>query len=1074
MAFSPRLLSTQVAVALISAALCLGGIPAIASAQTGPTISGYTAADHDSRLNITGQNFGSDPASVTIDGSPASVVSWSATRVTVNLPTTAGPGTLTLTTVQGLSTSVAFSGVERGYYTLTPQGAVTAHGPVATYGDLTSLGAAATSPAVQMVMTANGQGYWILAQNGSIYNFGDATPLGGVSTPITAVGMAVLPSGTGAYVLSRTGTVYAIGTATNYGSPPAPIPAAAIAVTQTGEGYWVLSQTGAVYAFGDAKDFGSVPHMTPLSTPAPALANGTLVRLKGTSPVFLVENHVLYHIPTLQVLSGMGKSAASVITVDSLNGYRLGLPCIVPYPDGTLLQDTATQTEYVVQNGVLHPVANAPAATAVPAVRIAAILPNWPVGPSVSLPSPYFPTGTLLRVKGHAIVYLVDQNTLRPLATKAVFDGSGFAWASVVTVPRLPPLPIGATIASPLPPFQTGALYRRQGAPAVYVDMGGVLRHIPSVALFTALGFSWQNIHTVSSLGTLPMGAPLGSTAIPAAQDASPAAEAVGLVPTANDGGYWILLQNGKVDAFGNAPFFGDPTAAEMGQAKAVALAVTPDGGGYSILTSAGQVYSFGDALSAPSASGAIDLAMSPTPDDPAVSTTSAASASSFYVLAYGSFMPHYDGSYSTMVDEAPALSAILPTWYYEQQNPTTLAWTIGSPPAGSNAVVAQAHQEGLQVWPMIGSISVGPFQTASAIQATVQQIVAAVQQNDYDGVTIDFEPTEFNGLSLAQVSQQYTNFVAALGPALHAIGKKLMVDVYATFYPNSPYNLAAIAPYVNYINIMTYGEYDSYTEAGPNAALSWLTSVYQTAISDGANPSQIIMGLGPYGDYWSFNNSGLDQGAPLGDDAYVSDAQVATLLNQNPNIVPVWDPTTGSEVFMTNEYVNSNGDWTANPNGEAVAPTETLSIADEGTFLPQVQNLQGLLNYILLRYAVDHHQPVPSYLPLAQDGHYGPLTTEAVAQFQQDFQVANATPGVYGPSTEAALSQVIQTWNLGEYQYWINSTESLQASLTQVAIPDKLGGIAIWRLPFESSDFWTMLEQTVTINPDGHEEATP
>jgi hypothetical protein len=27
-----------------------------------------------------------------------------------------------------------------------------------------------------MVMTANGQGYWILTQNGQIYNFGDAPP----------------------------------------------------------------------------------------------------------------------------------------------------------------------------------------------------------------------------------------------------------------------------------------------------------------------------------------------------------------------------------------------------------------------------------------------------------------------------------------------------------------------------------------------------------------------------------------------------------------------------------------------------------------------------------------------------------------------------------------------------------------------------------------------------------------------------------------------------------------------------------------------------------------------------------
>ncbi|MCY0899286.1 MAG: glycosyl hydrolase family 18 protein [Firmicutes bacterium] len=1070
MACSPRSMTTQVAVALISAALFVGGIPQFASAQTGPTISGYTASDHGSVLTITGDNFGSTEASVTIDGSSATVVNWSNDRVTVDLPSAAGPGTLTVTTAQGLTTSIAFSGVERGYYTLTVQGAVTAHGSVPAYGGLTTVSPPVTSPAVQMVMTANGQGYWILTQNGQIYNFGDAPPLGGVSTPITAVGMAVLPSGTGAYVLSRTGTVYTVGNATNYGSPPQPIQAVAIQVTSTGDGYWVLSQSGTVYAFGDASNFGSVPVPSQPSTTAPTLPNGALVRVKGTSPVFLVEHDTLYHVPDLAVLRELGKNPASVLVVDTLRGLELGPPLLAPYPDGTVIHVTATHSLYVVQKGVLHPIATDPPSFLAPIVTVSQLKPNWPVGAPVALPPSYVADGTLIRVKGDATVYVVENQSLRAIASASLFNDLGFQWSSVITVPQLPGLPMGSALTTAAPLFQNGALYRLQGSTAIYVDEGNVLRHVPSAALFNAMGFSWADVHTIPSISPLTVGPPLGSTTIPAV--AASIVQAVTLIPTAQDLGYWILLQNGHVETFGNAVSYGQLTPAELGSGTAVSMAVTPDQGGYSILTSEGNIYSFGDALPGSAQTGTVALAMSPEPTQSPISTTSSTAASTFYVLAYGSFMPHYDGSYSTMVDNANALSAIIPTWYYEQQNPTTLAWTIGTPPPGSSAVVLQAHQQGLEVWPMIGSISVGPFQTASAIQSTVQQIVSAVQQNGYDGVTIDFEPTIFNGLTLAQVSQQYTNFVAALGPALQAIGKKLMVDVYASFYPNSPYNLPAIAPYVNFINIMTYGEFDSYTEAGPDAALNWLESVYQTAISDGVSPAKLIMGLGPYGDYWSFNNSGLDQSAPLGNDAYVSDAQVSALLSQNPSIVPIWDPTTGSEVFMTNEYVNDNGAWTVNPTGEAVAPPATLSIADESRFLAPVQNLQGLLNYVLLRYAVTNHQPIPSYLPLAQDGHYGPLTTEAVTQFQQDFQVANATPGVYGPTTEAALAQIIQGWNLGEYQYWINSTTSLQESVTEVALPDKLGGIAIWRLPFESSNFWTMLDKTAPINPEGHEEA--
>jgi peptidoglycan hydrolase-like protein with peptidoglycan-binding domain len=223
-------------------------------------------------------------------------------------------------------------------------------------------------------------------------------------------------------------------------------------------------------------------------------------------------------------------------------------------------------------------------------------------------------------------------------------------------------------------------------------------------------------------------------------------------------------------------------------------------------------------------------------------------------------------------------------------------------------------------------------------------------------------------------------------------------------------------------------------------------------------------MGFGPYGDYWSFNNSGIDANAPLGNDVYVSDSQVQQLLQANPSIVPVFDPTYQSEIFMTNEYVNSSGQWTVNPNGSAVAPTQTLSTSDQNTYNPQVVNLQGLLNYILVRWAVENNQPVPSYLNLTQDGKYGSLTAQAVTQFQQDFNVAGATPGTYDQATQAALTQVIQQWNIGEYQYWLDTTQSMQNRVQQVAIADQLGGMAVWRVPFETSDFWSTLQSTVTV----------
>jgi spore germination protein YaaH len=1052
------------ALAVLISALCILFFSGVTFAQSIPIISKYTVNTAQTTLTIVGENFGTVAGTVSLDASSATIVAWGNTQITIDLSAQAGPGTLTVVDSTGTEASVPFSGIERGYYTLSSNGVVTAHGNISTYGDLQTLTNPPSSPAVELVPTADNKGYWILTQSGSVYGFGDATSFGSVNASITAVAMAPTPSGNGMYVLSSTGNVYTLGQAVNYGSAPTTIQASTIAATPSGNGYWILASNGSVYDFGDAGNFGSAS-VSEAST-APVYPNGSLVEVPSSPAVFLVERGTLYNVPNIAVLKGMGYTMAAVKRVPTLNGYTLGAPLIVPYPDGTVLAVANSPNVYWVQGGLLHLFASQAIfkASDIPSTQVrtvSSLRPNWPLGSSIATPVSYVPNGSLYRVAHQSTVYVLDAGTLDAIANGVVFRDMGFAWSAVKTVTSLPAYPLGSPITSPTLLLADGTLWRVVSTGQVYVDENGRLCHIASAHLFNTLGFQWQNIHNVSTLGNAPTGQAIASATIPPAVG-DPTTSAISLVPTRSGQGYWILLQDGAVVTDGNATSFGQLSAAQLGQGKALALAVTPNQAGYSILTSTGQVYSFGDALAGAVAPGAISLAMSAQPAPPAQTVTP--SPKGFFSMAYGSFMPNYDGSFTTMLNNAAGLSAIVPTWYYEQQNPSTLQWSPGSPPTGFAGVVSQAHSEGIQVWPMVGSTSVGPFQNATNIDLTVKQLVLDAEQNSYDGITIDFEPGQFNGLTMAETAQQFTNFLAQLGPALHAVGKGLMVDTYAAFYPHSPYNLAAIAPYVNYINIMTYGEYDFTTEAGPNSSLGWMSSVYQTAIGDGVNPSQIIMGFGPYGDYWSFNNSGLDENAPLGSDAYVSDAQVQQLLASNPSIVPVWDPAYQSEVFMTDEYVNANGNWTVNPNGQAVAPTDVLSTADEATFMPQVQNLQGLLNYILLRYAVDNQQAVPSFLNLAQDGHYGPLTAEAVTQFQQDFDVTGATAGVYDAATQAALQRVIQQWNLGEYQYWVSTTQSMQNLVQDVAAADNLAGMAVWRLPFETNDFWQTLEATTSI----------
>jgi sugar lactone lactonase YvrE len=74
-------------------------------------------------------------------------------------------------------------------------------------------------------------------------------------------------------------------------------------------------------------------------------------------------------------------------------------------------------------------------------------------------------------------------------------------------------------------------------------------------------------------------------------------AKAVHIEPTSNGAGYWINDDRGGVYGFGNAPFKGGVDAASLQPGELVtSLSATPSGQGYWIFTTKGKVFTFGDA----------------------------------------------------------------------------------------------------------------------------------------------------------------------------------------------------------------------------------------------------------------------------------------------------------------------------------------------------------------------------------------------------------------------------------------------------------------------------------------------
>jgi len=78
------------------------------------------------------------------------------------------------------------------------------------------------------------------------------------------------------------------------------------------------------------------------------------------------------------------------------------------------------------------------------------------------------------------------------------------------------------------------------------------------------------------------------------------AGAAIAVMPDATGNGYWLVTQTGNVYTFGDAPYFGAP-----GHGTVTSAVATPNGKGYWILLSDGEIFGYGNAayLGAPSSS---------------------------------------------------------------------------------------------------------------------------------------------------------------------------------------------------------------------------------------------------------------------------------------------------------------------------------------------------------------------------------------------------------------------------------------------------------------------------------------
>jgi predicted RNA-binding protein with TRAM domain len=169
--------------------------------------------------------------------------------------------TLVVDTPSANSRSIAASADGKGYWVVGQNGTVMAFGDAVLYGSAAGLDL--KGPIVGIVATPDGEGYWLVGSDGGVFAFGDAGFYGSaaqmrLNQPV--LGMVATPDGKGYWLIASDGGVFTYGDAGFFGSATnlrLNEPLTGIQSTPDGQGYWLSAADGGVFTFGDARFYGA-------------------------------------------------------------------------------------------------------------------------------------------------------------------------------------------------------------------------------------------------------------------------------------------------------------------------------------------------------------------------------------------------------------------------------------------------------------------------------------------------------------------------------------------------------------------------------------------------------------------------------------------------------------------------------------------------------------------------------------------------------------------------------------------------------------------------------------------------
>ena len=177
---------------------------------------------------------------------------------------------------------------------------------------------------------------------------------------------------------------------------------------------------------------------------------------------------------------------------------------------------------------------------------------------------------------------------------------------------------------------------------------------------------------------------------------------------------------------------------------------------------------------------------------------------------------------------------------------------------------VSIARKDKLKIVPLVNlaTNNSAVLTNATARTAAVNNLVAAVKANNWDGLNIDFELIPASATSNFSYDRTYLDdFMKDLHGKLKALGKETDMSVLPHYQVSanvsSIYDYSALAPYVNHVTLMTYDKSQGSSPPGPVAPFSWVKQNITTALKQGFKPEQISLGVASYGYNWPAGQSG-------------------------------------------------------------------------------------------------------------------------------------------------------------------------------------------------------------------------